>query len=74
MKVFFDRRYGVHTEDKVEAESLGINATDCCRYMPYKRCSLSRILPYREVTIRSAAKYSSDSSSGCSTRLIVTHG
>lgn len=49
-RVFFDRRYGVRTEDELELESLGVAAPHRCGYMPYARRSLARILPAREVS------------------------
>lgn len=46
----FDRRHGVHTEERVALDSLGVTSTDRCDYMPYGWLSLRRILPHREVT------------------------
>lgn len=51
-RFFFDRRYGVHTEELVELDSLGIDTDQRCGYMPYGWRSLARILPPAEVSPR----------------------
>lgn len=43
--VLFDRRYGVHTEDRITFNASG----ERCEYMPYGS-TLHRVLPHREVT------------------------
>jgi hypothetical protein len=45
----FDRRYGVHTEEHVEVDQLGVSSADAVGYIPCNYHLLPLVLPRREV-------------------------